>query len=370
MRGLCFALLMGLLLCGIAFGQDQDAAKDDEKKLPDPPAGVTVELVEAPKPPAEEAGATKEGADEPETEEKPPSALQEAAKAPTLKLQYAGIPFGDVLDDLSERLGVIIICRNERLLKMNYHRTLDVPDTMAMEAVCRPMLQEPRAAFILCGVEEVWDSELLPEVKSDKWVKIKLENAVLGEALDYISVVTGTAVACTDAWLEEKVTCEVEGKALEDALKEVAAAAKLKLTTGYKLERMDIEKGIERLEQMPDEELETMFRRGLGMMKEAEGEVPNLQQEVQVRVGQGMMDGMRMFNELDPEEQRELVNMGASAIRRVAALTTRLSPETQAEFKGRVKPFMGLVLAGYMAMPSKTRAQLGPIMQALNSFGW
>ncbi|NSW58025.1 MAG: hypothetical protein HPY44_18630 [Armatimonadetes bacterium] len=364
MRGLCIFCVFALTLCGTVLAQNEGAAQAPDDTLTEPPAGVTVELIQAPAPPAEKP------VDEPAGAEKPQTALQEAVKAPLIKLQYSGVPFRDVLADISEKLGLIIICRDQKLLERSYYRTLNVPDTMAMDAICRPVLQEPRRAFIMCGIDEVWDSELLPKVSSDKWVKITLEDAVLGDALDYISEVTGTTVDCTDQWRKEKVTCEVEGKPLEDALKEVAKAAKLELTTGYKLQRMDIEKGIEQLEQMSDEDLEKMFRRGLGMMKEAEGTVPNLQQEVQGRVAQGMMDGVRMFNDMDPEDQRELVRQGASAIRRLAALTQRLTPETQAELKSRVKPFMGLVLAGYMAMPAPTRAQLGPIMQALNSFGW
>ncbi len=364
MRGLCIFCVFALTIGGLTYAQNLETADEGEGKGSVAPPGVTVELLQAPAPPAAKPD------DKPEAAEKPQTQLQEAVKAPPIKLEYSGVPFRDVLADLSEKLGVNIICRDERLLERSYYRTLNVPDTMAMEAICRPVLQEPRRAFIMCGIDEVWDSDLLPKVTSDKWVKIKLEDAVLGDALDYISELTGTTVDCTDQWREEKVTCEVEGKPLEDALKEVAKAAKLELTTGYKLQRMDIEKGIEQLERMSDQDLEKLFQRGLGMIKEAEGEVPNLQQEVQSRVAQGMMDGVRMFNDMDPEDQRELVRQGASAIRRVAALTQRLTPETQAEFKSRIKPFMGLVLAGYMAMPAPTRAQLGPIMQALNSFGW
>jgi len=87
-------------------------------------------------------------------------------------------------------------------------------------------------------------------------------------------------------------------------------------------------------------------------------------------LGRAMQDGMMMFNQLTPEERRELIGRGARLVERFGALTRRLKPETQAQLKQAAQPLVGLAIAGYISLPAEKRAEIAPLMKALQSLGW
>ena len=321
------------------------------------PPGVKVELLtqEAPAPPTGERLRQLGGAGEDE---------------PRLDLAYDGLPFGQVLDDLEDKLNVIILCDDEKLLRRNYYRRMEVPESAALAAVCGSVIHYPRAVHILCTADEVRDGRTRPEIRTDKLINIELEDAELGAALNWLRGATGVGVAASETVAGEVVSYAAEGVTVAQAVEQIAQAAGLAHTTGFLVQPVEVERELERLENMSDEDLNRLFSEGLKRFDEARGEALGNDADLQAGMQSGLQDGMRMFNEMEPQERRELIQRGARLIQRFAALTQRLAPETRERLGQFAQPMAALAVAGYIALPPQTRAELAPIMQALQGFQW
>ncbi len=352
------------IACGAASAQGQ-AAEGIQ-----PPEGVMIQVLPPPEKPAPDQG-VKAPAETGDGQEAPFAGI---ADEPKITLAYEGVPFGEALDDLSQRMGVIVLCRSRRVRNVKYYRRGEFPRSVAVQAACAPMLQQADATYIICTQDELRENDGFPTVKTEKRINIKLENAVLGEALSYATELTGVQMTATDALLEKKVNYEANDVTIPDALTGIAEAVEGACTTGYDVKLVQFDSQLDEIEQMSDEELETMFRKGIDAAKsagtEAFGSPEQAQTEMQGRFGAGMQDAMRVLGELDPETRKEVIQMGVQLIGRFQRVTQRLSPETQADLKSMAKPFLGVALGGYLALPPKTRSHMAPIMRALNAFGW
>jgi hypothetical protein len=349
MRAIWVTMLLLPLVTSLGLAQDQKAA------APEPPKGVEAKLLETP--PA---------APRPEGEE--PKAAEEPKEDPALQLAYDGNYFAEALADLTSRLDVTAVCSDERVnqLKFYLHRT--VPQSLALQVVCGTVLHQPRPALIVCKAEEVREGKLKPKVKADKHLQLKLEDAKLGETLAYLSELTGTSLAVTDAFAERKVTYSAEDTTLRAALEDIAKTLDAKLTEGFSVEALDLDNMLAGVEKLSDEDLERMFTEGLRRVQAGgAGGGPMVPQQ---DVGRAMQDGLMMFNQLTPEERRDLIGRGARLIERFGALTHRLKPETQTQLKQTAQPLVGLAIAGYISLPAGQRAEIAPLMKALQSFGW
>lgn len=321
------------------------------------PTGVKVEVLthEAPAPPTGQR-------------------LQELGEAgeeePRLDLTYEGVPFGQVLDDLEDRLDVIILCDDEKLLRRNYYRRMVVPESAALAAVCGSVIHHPRAVHILCTAGEVRDGRTRPQMRTDKLINIELKDAELGPALDWLRRTTGVGVAASETVAGEVVSFAAQGVTVAQAVEQIAQAAGLAHTTGFLVQPIEVERELERLENMSDEDLNRLFSEGLKRFDEVRDDVIGTNADMQAQMQSGLQDGMRMFNEMEPQERRELIQRGARLIERFARLTQRLEPETRQRLGQFAQPMAAIAVAGYIALPPQTRAELAPIMQALQGFQW
>ena len=353
-----YCVILCLLSCLVVSASADDTPEEAAKA----PPGVTVELI-AP-PPADDAPATKEDEFE-EWRER----LQSLGQEPRIKLSYDGEPFGDVLQDLRERLDIMILCADEKLLERSYYRHLEAPQSMALASVCGPLLHQPRPAYVLCAEDELREGELRPEIKSPSKLNIKLEDAVLDDALAWLEEIAGVAMQATETVGDKRVTCEASEVTIAQAIEKLAKAAQCAHTTGFVLEPVDVEEGLRKLEAMSPEDLENMIKKGLQAAAETEGAVFGSREDAKADARQAMHDGMNMFWQLEPQERKQLVNRGAHMVQRLGRLTQRLSPETRAQLQQLAKPLGSLAVAGYIALPAGKRAEIAPLMRALQSFG-
>jgi hypothetical protein len=329
-----------------------------------PPAGVTVEVLPEPEKPAAAEGAE---ADKPATEAaaKP----DDKKPVPQLELAYDGCAFEDVLADLSARLKVIVLCADEKLYSRKYYRHLSIPADEALQYVCGTMLQYARPAYILCTKAEKLEGDYNPAVTDKVRLKIRLQDAVLGDALAYIAKLANVGLSATpDTW-DTKVTFQADEITLEKLAEALAKEAKCEQVTGFVLQGIglkQIHEGIDKLKAMKTEDLDKMVRGGMQGFDEARagGEM-----------GLGnpaasMKDNMDTFNSLDPAERAEIVGEIAGIITEVAGLVRTLPADTQNMIKQRAQPFMGLAVGGFLRMPGSQRAEFAPIIGALRNFGW
>jgi hypothetical protein len=347
--------ILVLLLCltwpALAAEEDGPAA---------PPDGVSVTVL-----PADPDEATQTEVDK---------AVDRAKAKPddsVIDLAYNGVPFGEVLDELSERLELTVVCLDDKVLERRYYRHARVSRTRALAAACATMMVVPEPGYIICRQEEAVAGDLAPEIKSDPKLNVSLQDANLGEALEYLWEKTGVAMAATDAFLESEITYSADATKLSEVMEGMATAVEAKVVRGYILKVIDPEVPLQRLEEMSDEELDKMFREGLSGVQrgQQEGSVPATDEIKQLMLS-GMQDAVRNFSDLSPQERREHVQRGATLIRRFAGITHRLAPDTQQQLRSQVQPFLGVIVAGYVAMPTQQRAELYPLMDALKSFGW
>lgn len=287
-----------------------------------------------------------------------------------LDLSYEGVPFGQVLDDLEDKLDVIILCDDTRLLRLSYYRRIVVPESAALAVICGSVLQYPRPMHILCFPDEVRDGRTRPEIRTDKLINVELQDAQLGPALDWIRRTTGVGVAASETVVEEVVSYAAEGVTVAQAVEEIAQAAGLAHTTGFSVQPVEFERELERLENLSDEDLNRLFSEGLRRFDEVRGEMNGGDAQLQTQVQSGLEDGMRVFGGLEPHERREIIQRGARLIERFARLTQRLEPETRERLGQFAQPIAALAVAGYIALPPQTRAELAPIMRALQGFQW
>lgn len=349
----CILVLLLLCLPMLAL-----AAEDDSPAAP--PEGVSVTVLPAA---PEEATTTEADETVDRVKAKPDDSI--------IDLAYTGVPFGEVLEELSERLELTVVCLDDKVLERKYYRHTRVSRTRALAAACATMMVVPEPGYILCREEEAVAGDLAPEIKSDPELNISLEEANLDETLEYLWEKTGVAMAATDAFSESEITYSADAKKLSEVMEGMATAVEAKVVRGYVLKVIDPEVPLQRLEEMSDEELDKMFREGLSGVQEGqqEGTVPATDEIKQLMLS-GMQDAVRNFSELSPQERREHVQRGATLIRRFAGITHRLAPDTQQQLRSQVQPFLGVIVAGYVAMPTQQRAELYPLMDALKSFGW
>lgn len=346
------------------------AAKSEDTKAQEaltPPPGVTVELLTEPEAveQAAEAGAEGAAGAEAAEAEKP----TDKGPMPKLQLAYDGVTFEEVLADLSNRLKVIVLCADEKLYSRKYYRHLDIPANEAIPYVCGTMMQAARPAWILCTTEEKLEGKYNPEVASKVRFKVKLEDAVLGDALEYIAKLGKVGLSATpDTW-DLKVSYEADDIALDKLAEALAEKAKCEFVTGFVLQPIklqDIREGIARLKAMKTEDLDKLVRDGIAGFDEARSSGD---------MGLGdpsgnMQDGMATFNEMDPAERAEIIGHAAEIIQDVAGLVRTLPADTQNMIRTRAQPFLGLAVGAFLGMSGKQRAEFGPIMRALQSFGW
>lgn len=323
-----------------------------------PPEGVSIEVLPA--------------APDAETVTVAPAALPQVTNVPRIELSYEGVPFSQVLEDLRQRLDVMVLCDDEQLLKRIIFRHVQIPQTMALGVVCGSVFHYPAPTYIFCTSHELRAGKLRPTIESRDKYRVKLEDARLADALSYFSKVSGVALQAMPSVGDKRVTCECPQATVEEAAQQIAKAAGIEVTTGFSVEPIPIERELRRLEQMTPEELERVFQEGLrGADQFAQQmgggpENPATAQQLQA----GMRDQLKMMEQLTPEERARLIQRGANLIQRFAALTQRLSPQTQAQLRQRAQPFVALAVAGYVALPGPTRAELSPLMNALRAFGW
>ena len=65
-----------------------------------------------------------------------------------------------------------------------------------------------------------------------------------------------------------------------------------------------------------------------------------------------------------------MVQGAVGTVNRFSKLLGRLSPETRGEVKTMAAPFIGMAIAGYIALPPQMKSDIGPIMKSLNSIKW
>lgn len=349
MRAMWLGILMMAWMASLGFAQNQKGA------VLEPPKGVEARLLEtppaAPRPDVEEA-----------------QDVQGPKDDPAVALSYDGIYFAEALADLAARLDVTAVCSDERVNKLKYYLHRTVPQSMALQVACGTVLRQPRPALIVCKAEEVHEGKLKPTVKAEKHLALKLQDANLRETLTYLAELTGTALAVTDAFADKKVTFASEDTTLRAALEDIAKTLDAKVTEGFSVEPLNLDNMLADVEKLSDEDLDRMFAEGLKRAQSAgAGGGPALPPQ---EVGRAMQDGLMMFNQLTPEERRDLVGRGARLIERFGALTRRLKPETQAQLKQTAQPLVALAIAGYISLPAEKRAEIAPLMKALQSFGW
>lgn len=352
-RRILAVMLCQLLALSIAWAEG-------EAEPPEAPEGVVVNLTPVPedqKPP-----------DEPTT---PVDRAKAKPDDPIIEIAYSGEPFSEVIDDLSQQLGVTIVCNDAKALERKYYRHARISRSRALMAVCGAVMLHPRAGYIVCTEDEARQGDMTPTIKADPQLSMTLTDAALPDTLDYLSELVEIPMAATAGFAETKVTCEVKDAKLSEALAQVAKAVEGTVSRGFILETVNPEAGLEKLESMSDEEIEKLFSDGLkGLQKgQAEGDLPDTQ-EIKGLMMSGMLDGVRNFSELPAEERREYVGRGAALIRRFAAQTQRLKPETQQQLKTVVKPFLGVIVGGYVGLPAQQKAEFAPLMDAMKAFGW
>lgn len=334
------------------------AAEDDESVAP--PDGVSVTVLPAP---ADEAPQTDTAKTTTRSKSRPAD--------PIVELSYNGVPFGEVLDDLAEHLGVTIVCTDAKILERRYYRHVRVARSRALAAACGTMLVVPWAGYIVCSEDEVVEGQGAPEIKADPKLNVSLEKAKLSEALKYMWKTTGVPMAATAGLAQSEVTYSAEGKSLAETMEGIATTLEAKAVKGYIVQPVDPEEPLRRLEEMSDEELDEMFREGLSGVRKGQqdGSVPGTDEIRQLMLS-GMHDAVRNFSDLPAQERREHVQTGVELIHRFAAITQRLQPDTQQQLRSQVQPFLSVIVAGYVAMPAQQRAELAPLMEALKTFGW
>lgn len=372
---LCVGLLCLVALSACAQGTAAGTTKPDgtatakTSDKPTPPLGVTVELLEEPEPdPA--AGAQADPAAKPEDEAAAAEATKpEKGPMPKLQLNYDGITFEEVLADLSARLKVIVLCADEKLYTRKYYRHLDIPADEAIPYVCGTMMQAARPAWILCTAEEKLEGDYNPTVRDKARLKVKLEDVALGDALDYIARLAKVGLSATpDTW-DLKVNFEAADITLDKLVEALAKEARCEFVTGFVLQPIslkDVREGITRLKEMDTADLNKLVRDGMQGFDEARS-------SGDMGLGNpasGMKDGMDTFNAMDPAERAEIIGQVAGIITDIAGLVHTLPADTQAMIRTRAQPFLGLAVGGFLGMSGKQRAEFGPIMNALKTFGW
>lgn len=326
-----------------------------QETTPTAPLGVSVELL-----PAEAA---------------PTAITPEVAKAPAagqaepeekVELAYDGTPFSEVLKSLADRLKVLVVCDDEKLLNLKYYSHQTVPESDALTRACAAVVHYPRPAWVLCADTEVREGKHKPQITTDPQLKVKLEDVVVADALRYISEIADVGLAVTPSFAKKKVTFEADKITASKLMEALAGKLNCACTTGFSLENIPAEKMLDRVEKMSDQELEKLFSERL------QGVTPenNPVRESPDQVRSAMDDSLRMFGQLEPADRQALVNRGVQLVQRFAAVTRRLSPETQQKLKSVGQPALALGIGAYIGLPSQTRGELTPLMKALRGFGW
>lgn len=359
-RTFVLTLLLVFLAAAGAVAQDTPAGKQPPKA----PPGVTVEVVsggEQPQP----------AAPQPPVIVPPPAPGAKAQDEPKIKLTYEGLPFGQILDDLKERLHVLILCDDEKLLQVKVYAHSEIRESFALLVMCARVLHLPKAGYVLCGKRDVLAGRLVPKapLKPNPVVNIKLQDAVLGDAARYITEVTDVGFGVIPELAHTKVTYEAQNIALDKAAEQIAERVGCAQTTGFLVvpRKKLVDDAFAMLEKMSDADLNRTMREGMaaGRKAMASGDLPG------APTGQAdFQDGMQTFEGLDPELKAQMVQEAVGTVTRAANLIGRLEPDTRADLKQMVQPFIGLAIAGYIGLPAKTRAELAPIMQALNKIKW
>jgi len=358
------SLLVCLLACPFAYPQ---TLEDDA--TPETPEGVWIELCEPEAATNEVATASEDGEGDAGALPRGPMFGMDGT-GPELRLDYDGATLSDVLIELSDDLETLIVCRQPKLLDRSLYLHQSVPQTAALRAVAATCFLEPLPALILCAEEELRENEDPPAVDADTLINIKLEDAELGPALEYLTELTGVQVASTEQMAAMAVTYAADEVTVREAVEAMAQALECESATGYELAPRDVGGEIRKVEAMSDEELEKLFAGGLEVLDRAVPDALANNPEVQKRIQTGMWDAMRMYAQGEPAERRETVRQGAEAIHRLGGVIRRLSPETQQRLRARMQPFVKIIVAGYIGMPSQVRAELSPLMKAFQSFGW
>lgn len=347
--------LLAVLLTVAALALPLLPAVAQQEATPTVPLGVSVELLpaEATSTPATPEVAKAPAADQTEPEEK-------------IELAYDGALFSEVLKSLADRLKVLVVCDDEKLLNLKYYHHQTVPESNALTVACGAVVHYPRPAWVLCADTEVRESKHTPQVKADPQLKVKLEDAVLADALRYISEIADVGLAVTPSLAKKKVTFEAEKITVSKLMEALAGKLNCACTTGFSIENIPAEKMLDRVEKMSDQELERVFSERLQDVTPESNPVQQAPEQVR-----GIMDdSLRMFGQLEPADRQRLVNRGVQLVQRFAAVTKRLSPETQQKLRAAGQPALALGIGAYIGLPSQTRGELAPLMKALRGFGW